>query len=124
MRKDEVAYGDGESFLGAGKIVEIARGSYSRKSEADIRGTGYVVECLEAAMWCFVNTNTFEAAILRAVNLGDDADTTAAVCGQVAGAFYGASGIPARWLERLTMRGEITRLAEQICAGRSRSRSS
>jgi ADP-ribosylglycohydrolase len=58
---------------------------------------------LEPALWCFLQTDTFEAAILKAANLGDDADTTAAICGQVGGA-YGESGIPRKCLERLAMR--------------------
>ncbi len=116
MPKEEVAYGDGDSFQGSEKIADIARGTYATKSDAAIRGTGYVVESLEAAMWCFVNTDGFEAAILRAANLGEDADTTAAVCGQVAGAFYGAPGIPASWLDRVAQGADITRLADRMCA--------
>jgi ADP-ribosyl-[dinitrogen reductase] hydrolase len=115
--KDEVLFGDADTFTGAATIVDIARGSYRDKAESDIEGSGYVVRSLEAALWCFLRTDSFDAAILRATNLGDDADTTAAVCGQVAGAFYGESGIPRRWLERLTMRSEITELADGM-AGR------
>lgn len=96
--KDEVALEDSKTFAGSEKIVAIARGAYREKSREDIRGSGYVVDSLEAAMWCFVHTDTFKDAILMAANLGDDADTTAAVCGQVAGAYYGARQIPAAWL--------------------------
>ena len=85
------------------------------KAASQIRGSGYVVESLEAALWCFLHTDSFERAILDAANLGDDADTTAAVCGQVAGAYYGASGIPERWLRRLAMRQQIAELAERLC---------
>jgi len=112
--KEEVAYGDGASFSGAESIVAIARGAYEAKSEAAVHGTGYVVESLEAALWCFMKTDSFEAAILKASNLGDDADTTAAVCGQVAGAYYGVSQIPADWLQTLALRSEITELADQL----------
>jgi len=80
--KDDVAYGDGESFSGAESIVAIARGAYETKSEDAVRGTGYVVESLEAALWCFMKTDSFEAAILKASNPRDDADATAAVCGR------------------------------------------
>ncbi|MGC9520614.1 MAG: ADP-ribosylglycohydrolase family protein [Anaerolineae bacterium] len=122
--KDEVALADRESFAGQPKIVAIARGEYLQKSAEEIRGTGYVVESLEAAMWCFMRTETFRDAILQAANLGDDADTTAAVCGQVAGAYYGASGIPAPWLEKLTMREKIRDLADRLQAiGRGQSSS-
>ncbi len=97
-------------------IQAIAQGDYCHKSIHDIRGTGYVVASLEAALWCFWTTETYDQAILAAANLGDDADTTAAICGQVAGAYYGASGIPVHWLEQLTMRQEITNLADQLSA--------
>ncbi len=92
----------------------IAHGAYVSKTAADVRGSGYVVASLEAAMWAFATTDTFRDAILAAANLGDDADTTAAVCGQVAGAFYGRSGIPDSWLQKLTMRQEIEKLAERL----------
>jgi ADP-ribosyl-[dinitrogen reductase] hydrolase len=112
--KEEILLGDRESFTGAANITAIARGEYLEKPEVDIRGTGYVVACLEAAMWCFEKTNSFESAILTAANLGDDADTTAAVCGQIAGAHYGVSAIPDNWLNRLALRDEITTLATQL----------
>jgi ADP-ribosyl-[dinitrogen reductase] hydrolase len=96
------------------RILEIAAGTFREKRREDIRGSGYVVDCLEAALWCFFHSASFEAAILEAVNLGDDTDTTAAVCGQIAGAYYGESGIPAKWLERLAMRAEIANLAEAL----------
>ena len=86
------------------ELQDIARGAYQTKQRDEIRGSGYVVECLEAALWCFLKTASFKEAILEAANLGNDADTTAAVCGQVAGAFYGIDGIPARWLDKLAMR--------------------
>ena len=112
--KDEVAHGDSASFSGAEKIVAIARGAYEKKPETAIQGSGYVVASLEAALWCFMKTDSYEAAILRAANLGDDADTTAAVCGQVAGAHYGVAQIPAGWLGKLALRPEITKLADKL----------
>lgn len=112
--KDEVAYGDAGSFVGADQIVAIARGSYRGKPESLVRGTGYVVDSLEAAMWCFVTTDDFQSAILAAANLGEDADTTAAVCGQVAGAFYGASNVPGRWRRKLARNAEIAGLADRM----------
>jgi ADP-ribosyl-[dinitrogen reductase] hydrolase len=98
------------------KIQAIADGAYADKSEERIRGTGYVVESLEAALWCFLKTDNFRDAILRATNLGDDADTTAAVCGQIAGAFYGESGIPPAWLERLSLLDQIRDFADRLLA--------
>ena len=81
---------------------------------SSVRGSGYVVHCLEAALWSFGTTSSFRDAVLRAVNLGEDADTTAAVCGQLAGAHYGASGIPSDWLAKLVMREDISSLADQL----------
>lgn len=80
----------------------------------EIRGTGYVVDCLNAALWAVSRTTNFRSAILLAANLGDDADTTAAVAGQLAGAVYGISGIPTEWLERLAWRSEIEAMADQL----------
>jgi len=100
--------------LSSPKVAAIASGEYRQKSMAQIKGTGYVVESLEAALWCFYRTDTFETAVLQAANLGDDADTTAAICGQIAGAFYGDSGIPGTWLETLFMREEIADLADKL----------
>lgn len=96
------------------KVSEIARGVYSSKEQSQIQGTGYVIDCLEAALWCFSKANSFEEAILMAANLGDDADTTAAVCGQVAGAYYGAEGIKPDWLAKLSMKDEITELSLKL----------
>jgi ADP-ribosylglycohydrolase len=85
----------------APKIHNIAAGSFLRRAPPHIRGTGYVVDSLEAALWAFAKSTTFEHGALLAVNLGDDADTTGAVYGQIAGAFYGADAIPERWRSRL-----------------------
>lgn len=112
--KEEVlAAGAGMEFA-APKVAAIARGEWRDKDEADIRGTGYVVESLEAALWCFERSASYEEAVLRAANLGDDADTTAAVCGQVAGAFHGEGGIPERWRRKLARGDEIAAMAEEL----------
>jgi ADP-ribosyl-[dinitrogen reductase] hydrolase len=112
--KEEVTLADGVSFIGSPKIVTIARGEYLQKHIDEIRGSGYVVASLEAALWSFMNTDSYKDAVLTAANLGDDADTTAAVCGQLAGAYYGETGIPPAWLEKLAMRQYITAIAEKL----------
>lgn len=96
------------------EVTEVAGGSYLRKAPPEIRGTGYVVDSLEAALWAFANSDSFEKGALLAVNLGDDADTTGAVYGQIAGAYYGATGIPSHWVEKLAMLEEIERLASEL----------
>lgn len=96
------------------KVTAIARGEYLNKPRNAIHGSGYCVASLEAALWCFHRTDTFEAAILEAANLGDDADTTAAIVGQLAGAHYGVSGIPSPWLAKLHSREFIESCADQL----------
>ncbi len=89
-------------------------GNWCGTHRDDIRGTGYVVDCLNAALWAVTRTTSFRSAVLLAANLGDDADTTAAVAGQLAGAIYGLSGIPKEWLERLAWRPKIEAMADQV----------
>ena len=96
------------------EIERVARGSWRGREPPEIRGSGYVVHCLEAALWALGRSGGFEEACLRAVNLGEDADTTGAVCGQLAGAVFGAGGIPGRWLERLAMRERVEALADAL----------
>lgn len=88
------------------RILEVAYGSYRNKNET-IRGSGWVVESLEAALWSFYNTSSFEEAVLKAVNLGNDADTTGAVCGQIAGAYYGVLNIPYQLIHGLARKEMI-----------------
>ena len=95
----------------------IASGSFKKKQPPEIRGTGYVVDALEAALWAFYTTDSFRDGCLKAANLGGDADTTAAIYGQIAGAYYGADMIPAEWQERLAMRETIIDLADRLFDG-------
>lgn len=97
------------------EIAMVADGSFKTKQPPEIRGSGYVVESLEAALWAFYHSESFKDGCLMAVNLGDDADTTAAVYGQLAGAYYGRGGIPSEWLATLTMRELIEETALELC---------
>jgi ADP-ribosylglycohydrolase len=83
-----------DAYKLAPEIDEIACGSFKYKNPPEIAGSGYVVKSLEAALWAFYNSDNFKDGCLLAVNLGDDADTTGAVYGQIAGAYYGEKGIP------------------------------
>jgi len=105
-----------ESHPLAPEISGVAAGSFRRKEPPAIKGSGYVVLCLEAALWAFYKSDDFREGCLLAANLGDDADTTAAVYGQVAGAFYGEPGIPKLWLKRLAMQEVIASFADRLCA--------
>jgi len=93
------------------KIQAVAAGSYREKQPPEIEGSGYSPPALEAALWALYTTSSWEEGALAAVNLGDNADTTAAIYGQLAGAIYGVEAIPERWLELLVMREEIEAVA-------------
>jgi len=98
----------------APKIAAVAAGSFREKGPPAIRGTGYVVDCLEAALWAFHRSESFKEGALLAVNLGDDADTTGAVYGQLAGVYYGEQGIPEAWRAKLACRELIERYAKRL----------
>lgn len=100
----------------AGAIGTVMAGSWKTKARHEIRSSGYVAHSLEAALWCVDKTDSFRDAILLAANLGDDADTTAAITGQLAGAIYGSDGIPAEWLGKLAWHERIDDLASQLFA--------
>jgi ADP-ribosyl-[dinitrogen reductase] hydrolase len=95
-------------------ISAIAPGSRRHKSRDQIRSSGYVIDTLEAALWTVGVTSSFEDALIQAVNLGEDADTVGAVTGQLAGALYGASAIPERWIHRLAWPSEISQAADRL----------
>ncbi len=102
----------------AHRIAEIARGSFKQKQPPEIKAGGYVVDCLEAALWAlYRDEESFEKGAMLAVNLGDDAATVGAVYGQLAGALYGGNAIPAYWLDRLALREKIESLAEGLLRG-------
>ena len=83
-------------------------------SRDEVKSSGYVIHTLHAALWCFKNTDNFRDAILLATNLGEDADTVAAVTGQIAGAFYGISGIPIMWLDKLYDTARFIELVDKL----------
>ena len=105
--------------LASPKVAALACGSYFSKTESQVFGTGYAVASLEAALWCFLTSHSFEEAVLRVANLGDDADTTAAIVGQIAGVHYGLSSIPMGWRRRLHWGEEIESMAYRLGAAQS-----
>ena len=96
------------------KLLFINAGEWRQKSREQIHSSGYVVHTLEAALWAVGTTDNFRDAVLTAANLGDDADSVAAVAGQLAGALYGESGIPAEWLAKLAWRDKLAGLADTL----------
>lgn len=91
----------------AGAVETIMHGSWRGKRRDQIKSSGYVAHSLEAAIWCVARTGTFAEAVLLAANLGDDADTTAAITGQLAGSVYGVKGIPPSWCDKIAWGRQI-----------------
>ena len=96
------------------KVLFISAGEWRTKTRAQISSSGYVVNTLEAGLWSVWQADNFRDAVLTAANLGDDADSVAAVAGQLAGALYGAQAIPAEWLSKLAWRDRIEKLAADL----------
>ncbi len=103
-------------FDGAPAIARILAGSWRGRARDTIDSSGYVAHTLEAALWSVARTGDFRGAVLLAANLADDADTVAAVTGQLAGALYGLSGIPGGWLDRVAWRGRLLAVADRLVA--------
>ena len=96
---------------------DILAGGWRGKPRGAIRSSGYVIHTLEAALWCVDQASSFEEALILAVNLADDADTVGAVTGQLAGAVWGLSGIPDRWLAPLAWRTRLLDTAQALLVG-------
>ena len=103
-----------DAELSTPTVKSVAAGSWRGKMRNQIRSTGYVVDTIEAALWSVGTSSSFEEAVLKAVNLGDDADSVGAVAGQVAGALWGYSNIPDRWRRRLAWRERLVGIADQL----------
>jgi ADP-ribosyl-[dinitrogen reductase] hydrolase len=86
----------------------------SKCPEEEIYSGGYVIHTLEAAIWCLLNTGSYEQAVLKAVNLGKDTDTTGAVTGGLAGLYYGFENFPQSWIDTLARKDDIANLAERL----------
>lgn len=97
-------------------VAQVLAGSWRGKPRSAVQSSGYVVHTLEAALWCVGRTSTFKDAVLLAANLADDADTTAAVTGQLAGAIYGAEAIPSAWVRKLAWADRIQAMALALVA--------
>ncbi len=98
------------------RIEAVTSGAWRGKQPPDIKGSGYCVSALEAALWAVDGADDFAEAVLRAANLGDDADTTAAIAGQLAGARWGAGAIPDTWKAKVVLGDRITELARRLYA--------
>jgi ADP-ribosyl-[dinitrogen reductase] hydrolase len=110
--RTEVLRARGGEF--AGGVNPILHGTWRGKARVAVRGSGYVLHSLEASLWAVGRTADYRSAVLQAANLGEDADTTAAITGQLAGALSGVSGLPGAWLERVAWAPRIRGTAEAL----------
>ena len=113
MLADAIA-GQGLADILSGKAATRIDGGWRGLHRDRIHGSGYVAKSLQAAVWAVSRTTDFRSAVLLAANLGDDADTTAAIAGQLAGAVYGLSGIPGEWLDALAWRERLEQTAQEL----------
>ena len=122
MEKEEAVFSGIEKFKGKIETVSMLHDFYKLTDlewleRTFVKSSGYVVDTLEAAFWCFLTTNTYRDCVLAAVNLGEDTDTTAAVAGGLAGIYYGCSGgsgIPDKWIEKIPRKGMIKKLCGKL----------
>jgi len=96
------------------RVLKAISGALAKESAAKISSDGFVINSLEASLWAFYQGNSFKEALLKAVNLGHDADTIGAITGQLAGAFYGQKAIPEPWIKKLAYREKILSLIEDL----------
>ena len=103
-----------QPFGHTNEMVNISGGGYKDKTVDQIKSSGYVIDTLEAALWAFHTTDSFEEGCIKVINLADDSDTVGAVYGQLAGAYYGYDAIPERWREKIVQREMIENMADQL----------
>lgn len=96
------------------RLVGLSYNEFKAIELKDIRSTGYVIDTLEASLWCIFNTSNFKDAVLKAVNLGDDTDTVGAITGALAGVIYGNDSIPSEWINVLARKDDIIELANRL----------
>ncbi len=96
------------------KFDRLLKGDIAKLNENEIQSSGYVLHTLEASIWCLLTTDNYKDAVLKAVNLGEDTDTTGAVTGGLAGLIYGLESIPEKWLQQIARYDDIENLAERL----------
>jgi ADP-ribosylglycohydrolase len=97
------------------KFDRLLKNNIYEYNEKEIKSGGYVIDTLEASIWCLLTTNNYREAVLKAVNLGSDTDTTGCVTGGIAGLYYGYRNIPEKWVNKIKRKDDIENLAERLC---------
>jgi ADP-ribosylglycohydrolase len=110
----QTIYSVREFLLEKPHFGRIFSGEIAKLPVEEINSGGYVIDTLESSLWCLLNSSSYSEAVLKAVNLGGDADTTAAVTGGLAGIYYGVENIPQKWMNQIARRQDIIYLAERF----------
>ncbi len=92
----------------------VLKNNIAEYPENKILSSGYVLDSLQASLWCFLNSESYEETVLKAVNLGEDTDTTGAIAGGLAGIYYGIENIPEKWISVLARKNDIDDLCERL----------
>lgn len=116
LEKIQSIYSEREYLLERRHFGRIFSGEIAKLPVEEINSGGYVIDTLESSLWCLLNTSSYSEAVLKAVNLGGDTDTTAAVTGGLAGIYYGVENIPPEWMNKLARKQDIINLAERFAA--------
>lgn len=103
-----------EFQTGISRFSRLSEKNFSDISEREIKSSGYVLDTLEAAIWCLLNSKNYKDCVLMAVNLGEDTDTVAAVAGGLAGLYYGYENIPREWVEQIVKKDYIIDLCNKL----------
>ncbi|MBD2245111.1 ADP-ribosylglycohydrolase family protein [Nostoc sp. FACHB-888] len=110
----QTIYSVREFLLEKPHFGRIFSGEIAKVPVEEINSGGYVIDTLESSLWCLLNSSSYSEAVLKAVNLGGDTDTTAAVTGGLAGIYYGVENIPKQWMNQIARRQDIIYLAERF----------
>ncbi|KAF3886612.1 MULTISPECIES: ADP-ribosylglycohydrolase family protein [Nostocales] len=116
LKNIEGIYSDAKYASEISHFARVMSGDIAQLSEESINSGGYVIDTLEASLWCLLNSSSYAEAVLKAVNLGGDTDTTAAVTGGLAGIYYGIENIPEEWIEQIARKDDIIDLAARLAA--------
>ncbi|HLO86208.1 MAG TPA: ADP-ribosylglycohydrolase family protein [Nostocaceae cyanobacterium] len=114
VEKIKPLYSSGEYLLEIPHFARVFSGNLAQIPIEEINSGGYVIHTLEASLWCLLNTSSYSEAVLKAVNLGGDTDTTGAVTGGLAGIYYGLDHIPSAWIEQIARKAEIIDLGKRL----------
>lgn len=116
LEKIQSIYSQQEYILERRHFRRIFSGEIANIPVEEINSGGYVIDTLESSLWCLLNSCSYSETVLKAINLGGDTDTTAAVTGGLAGIYYGVENIPQEWINKIARKRDIINLAKRFAA--------